>query len=43
MGEREEEGLLRGVAADFALRQYLLQFINLCLGEVGVVIEPQSF
>ena len=27
--------LLLGVVADFALRQRLLQFSNLCLGEVG--------
>ena len=33
--------LLRGVTIDFALRQRLLQFVNLCLGESGVVVESQ--
>ena len=40
LGEAGEEsegvsGLLREAAGDFALRQLLLQFSNLCLGEVG--------
>ena len=35
---RNEGELFRGVANDFALRQRLLQFINLCLGEVGVAV-----
>ena len=34
-------GLLLGVAMDFTLRQRLFEFINLCLGEVGVVAEIQ--
>ena len=34
-------GLLRGVANDFAIRQRLLQFGNLSLGEVGVFLEIQ--
>ena len=33
--------LLRGVADDFAVGQCLLQFSNLCLGEVGGFIEIQ--
>ncbi len=33
-------GLLE-VVADFAVRQRLLQFINLSLGEGGVVVEMQ--
>ena len=33
--------LLRGVALDSALGQCLLQFSNLCLGEIGVVMEIQ--
>jgi hypothetical protein len=33
--------LLLGVAGDFALRQRLLKFSNLCLGEVGVQPEFQ--
>ena len=33
--------LLRGVAEDGALRQRLLKFITLCLGEIGVVTENQ--
>ena len=37
--DEEGKGLLRGVAADSALRQCLLQLVNLSLGEVGVVIE----
>ena len=36
---RNEGELLRGVAADVALRQRLLQLVNLCLGEGGVVSE----
>ena len=40
---RNEGELFRGVANDFALRQRLLQFINLCLGEVGVAIETHRF
>ena len=32
--DEEGKGLLRGVAADSALRQCLLQLVNLCLGEV---------
>ena len=38
-GEKAEEvsGLLLGVAEDFALGQRLLQLVNLCLGEVGVI------
>jgi hypothetical protein len=32
-------GLLLGVAVDFAIRQRLLQFGNLCLGEAGVAID----
>ena len=36
-----EEWLLRGVAADVALRQRLFQSVNLSLGEVGVVLEKQ--
>ena len=42
-GEKAEEvsGLLLGVAEDFALGQRLLQLVNLCLGEVGIVIERQ--
>jgi hypothetical protein len=36
LGVKGVSGLLRGVAEDFALRQRLLQFINLNLGEVGV-------
>ncbi len=38
---RNEGELLLGVAEDVALRQRLLQFINLSLGEVGVVFEIQ--
>ena len=34
-------GLLRGIAGDIALRQRLLQFSNLSLGEVGVALEIQ--
>jgi hypothetical protein len=37
MGEGREGGLLLGVTEDFALRQSFLKFINLCLGEVGVI------
>ena len=33
--------LLSGVAEDFALRQCLLQFVNLCLGEGVVEAEIQ--
>ena len=33
--------LLRGVAMDFAIRQRLLQFINLRLGEVGIIFKIQ--
>ena len=40
MGEGGE-GLLRGAAGDFAVRQRLLEFSNLRLGEVGVVLEIQ--
>ena len=42
-GEEAEgrSGLLRGVAADDALGQRLLQFSNLSLGEGGVVCEVQ--
>ena len=37
------EGLgVLGVAVDFALRQHLLQFSNLCLGEVGDGKAPVS-
>ena len=36
-----ESGLLRRVATDSAIRQSLLQFNNLSLGEVGVVDEIQ--
>ena len=36
---RNEGGLLRGVAVDFALGQRLLQFSNLRFGEVGVSVE----
>ena len=39
VGGEEVSGLLRSVVDDFALRQRLLQFSNLCLGEVGVVSE----
>ena len=34
-------GIKFGVVFDCALRQRLLQFINLSLGEVGVVVEKQ--
>ena len=37
---RNEGELLR---VDFAVRQRLLQFSNLSLGEVGVAIETQRF
>ena len=42
-GEKPEEvsGLLRGVAADVALRQRLFEFKNLSLGEVGVGKKKQ--
>ena len=40
-GSRGVRGLLRGVAVDEALRQRLFEFINLSLGEVGVVSEIQ--
>ena len=33
--------LLRGVVEDLALRQNLLEFSNLTLGEVGVVVESK--
>ena len=33
--------LLRGVVEDFTLRQRLLELLNLSLGEVGGVMEPQ--
>jgi hypothetical protein len=47
LGEAGEDaegvsGLFRWVAADCALRQRLLKFINLSLGEVGVVFEIQT-
>jgi hypothetical protein len=35
------KGFLFCVVFDFALRQSLLQFINLRLGEVGIVLEIQ--
>ena len=35
------EGLLLGVAVDFALGQRLFLLVNLSLGEVGVVTEIQ--
>ena len=38
---RNEGELLLGEAVDVALRQRLFQFGNLCLGEVGVVIEKE--
>ena len=40
-GQLPKGGLLLGVAADIAIRQRLLQFSNLRLGEVGVVAEMQ--
>ena len=40
-GAEGVSGLLRGVAEDSALRQSLLEFSNLSLGEVGVVNERQ--
>jgi len=40
VGGEGVSGLLE-VAADFALRQRLLQLVNLCLGKVGIVIERQ--
>ena len=39
---RNEGELLRGATADFAIRQRLLQLVNLSLGEVGVVGETQQ-
>ena len=40
-GQLPKGGLLRGVAGDEALRQRLLQLVNLSFGEVGVVVEIQ--
>ena len=34
-------GLLLCLVLDFALRQYFLEFSNLCLGEGGVLVEKQ--
>jgi len=39
LGEKGASGLLRGVAEDLALRQTLMQFINLSLGEIRVMKE----
>ena len=41
IGWMKGEGFLFCVVFDFALRQCLLQFFNLSLGEVGVAKEKQ--